>query len=356
MWRIKPQKIIEDGCIKEAIYNVDGRLMLEKCDRITDEIRAILLRDDHNLYVMTKANYHFEDKLPVMEEPPVEEKLITLTEEVKQSAVNAIEFLYSSPDINDGIEKIEDLSNTIVDLIVDNDSVGVSLDTLKCSDEYTFKHSLDVASIAIMIGKMLGLSTKELKELSTAGLLHDLGKIKVPNDILNARRKLTDVEFNMIKTHPVYGYQNIMDVDSIPDTVKVGVLQHHEKWNGNGYPQKLKEKQISLYARIISIADVYDALVTARPYKEALSPSTAIEMMMAMTPDFDIDILRVFLRSIVLYPIGSEIMLSNGQVATVMKNNPQNVLRPEVKTKEGVVYDLFNDLNCLTITVLDKLT
>ena len=356
MWKIDPQEILRQGCIKEAIYDSDGRLLLEESHTITDEIRSILERADRSMYIWRKPKFE-EQETPIVRPkvvPPDQEKLVVLSQEVKKSAMDAIDFLYSTPDIEEGLEKIDDVSNTLVDIISGDENVGISLDELKCSDEYTFKHSLDVAAMSIMIGKMLGLSEAELKDLSTAGLLHDLGKTRIPNEILNAPRKLTDIEFNMMKTHPVYGYQNIMDITSIPDHVKLGVLQHHEKWNGNGYPQKLPGEKICLFARILAVADVYDALVTARPYKPAHSPSHAIEMMMAMTADFDIHILRVFLKSIILYPVGSQVRLSNGEIAYVVKNNKENVLRPEVLTVDGARYDLFNDLNCLTITVMEK--
>ncbi|MCL2717886.1 MAG: HD-GYP domain-containing protein [Lachnospiraceae bacterium] len=356
MWKINPKEILKQGCVKDAIYDSDGRLLLEESHVITDEIRNILERGDRSMYIWRKPKFE-GDETPIVRPKapaPDDEKLVVLTEEVKKSAIDAIDYLYNNHDIEESIEKIDDLSQTLVDIIYGDENVGISLDELKCSDEYTFKHSLDVAAISIMIGKMLGLSEQELKDLSTAGLLHDLGKTRIPSDILNAQRKLTDIEFKMMKTHPVYGYQNIMEIKTIPDHVKLGVLQHHEKWSGNGYPQKLPGDKICLFARILTVADVYDALVTARPYKAAFSPSHAVEMMMAMTADFDIHILRVFLRSIVLYPVGSQVLLSNGEIATVVKNNKENILRPEVVNAEGKKYDLFNDLSCLTITVMEK--
>ncbi|MCL2255153.1 MAG: HD-GYP domain-containing protein [Lachnospiraceae bacterium] len=354
MYKVDPKDILKQGFIKDAIYDSDGRLLLEESHVITDEIRNILKRNERNIYIWKKPELENDPPAPAVfrKIAPDEEKIVVLTEEVKKSALDAIGFLYSHPDISEGIDKVDDLSETLVDIIAGDENVGISLDELKCSDEYTFKHSLDVAAMSIMIGKMLKLSAPQLRELSLAGLLHDLGKTRIPLEILNAPRKLTDIEFKMMKTHPVYSYQNIMDIKSIPDRVKLGVLQHHEKWNGGGYPQQLEGEKISLYARILTVADVYDALVTARPYKEAHSPSHAIEMMMAMSQDFDIHILRVFLRSIVLYPVGSLVKLSNGEVAYVVKNNKENVLRPELVTPDGKRYDLFNDLNCLTITVL----
>ena len=362
MWRINPQEVLNQGCVTQSIYDSDGRLLLDISATITPEIRSVLERSDRDLFVWRRPHSDEDDLLDEYDvpieapkiPPPEEEKIVVLAEEVKKSAIDAIDFLYSNHDIEEGVDKVEDLSHTLVDIIAADDNVGISLDEIKCSDEYTFKHSLDVAAISIMIGKMLGLPAAQLKELSTAGLLHDLGKTRIPTEVLNAPRKLTDIEFSMMKTHPVYGYQNIMDVDSIHDRIKVAVLQHHEKWNGYGYPQKLAGDKISLYARILTIADVYDALVTERPYKKAHSPSIAIEMMMAMSGDFDIHILRVFLRSIILYPVGSKVLLSNGEIAFVMKNNKENVLRPEVRTADGKTYDLFNDLSCLTITVIDK--
>ena len=132
----------------------------------------------------------------------------------------------------------------------------------------------------------------------------------------------------------------------------MGVLQHHEKLNGKGYPLGVPEEKIYEYAKIISTADIYDALVTERPYKKAFSPRAAVEMIMAMTDELDINVMRSFLDSIILYPVGSTVQLSNGENAKVIENNPKYVLRPKVfGLKTGKVYDLGNDLKCANIII-----
>lgn len=132
----------------------------------------------------------------------------------------------------------------------------------------------------------------------------------------------------------------------------MGVLQHHEKINGMGYPQGVTAEKINIYAKILAVADVYDALVTERPYKKAFSQSDAIEIIMSMTDELDIHVMRSFLESVILYPVGSTVRLSNGERARVVENDPSCILRPKVVgLKTGRVYDLAGDIRCASIII-----
>jgi HD-GYP domain-containing protein (c-di-GMP phosphodiesterase class II) len=132
-----------------------------------------------------------------------------------------------------------------------------------------------------------------------------------------------------------------------------GVLQHHEKLNGKGYPVGVTGEKIHKYAKIIAVADVFDALVTERPYKSAFPKNTAIEMLMAMTEELDMEALKSFLASILLYPVDSLVQLSNGELAKVIENSPENCMRPKVVgLKTGKIYDLSSDINCASVMVM----
>lgn len=132
----------------------------------------------------------------------------------------------------------------------------------------------------------------------------------------------------------------------------MGVLQHHEKLNGRGYPMGVSAEKISPYAKILSIADIYDALVTERPYKKGFSQQDAIEMIMAMTDELDITFMRNFLGIVILYPVNSVVTLSNGEKAKVLKNNPQYPLRPKViGLHTGKIYDLSEDIKCASLII-----
>lgn len=192
-----------------------------------------------------------------------------------------------------------------------------------------------------------------MHEIGIAGLLHDMGKSKIPNEILNKPARLTDEEFQLMKQHALFGYQILKEKNDFNDRIMLGVLQHHEKLNGKGYPMGVGADKIHLYARIISVADIYDALVTERPYKKGFSQRDAIEMIMAMTEELDIEVMKSFLGSIILYPVDSIVTLSNGEKAKVVSNDPNYVLRPTVVgISSGKVYNLSGDINCASILIM----
>mgnify|MGYP002627345594 FL=1 len=224
---------------------------------------------------------------------------------------------------------------------------------LKVSDEYTFKHSVDVATMSMIIAKKYGLTKEQVKEIGVAGLLHDVGKSKIPNEILNKPGRLNDREFQLMKQHSLYGY-NILNEkeEGFSKSIMAGVLQHHEKINGKGYPMGVGMDQIHLYARLIACADIFDALVTTRPYKEAFPKREAVEMIMSMTGELDIKAIEAFLGSVILYPVDSVVSLSDGRDAKVVSNDPKYPLRPRVVVIEtGEVLDLANDLSCANIII-----
>lgn len=184
--------------------------------------------------------------------------------------------------------------------------------------------------------------------------LHDIGKTRIPVSIINKPDKLSRFEQEVMKRHPLHSYNILYNNSSYNNAICTATLQHHEKMDGSGYPSGLKGKEIFSYARIISIADIYDALVTDRSYKKAFPPGMAVEMMMAMGNELDIPSFRAFLRSVILYPVSSIVALSNGEIATVVENIPSVPLRPTVVSlSTGKVYNLSEDRNCIGIVILN---
>ncbi len=232
-----------------------------------------------------------------------------------------IKYLYqdvNSPDFTDATKTV---TNDLMRAIDDNDAVAVDISALKVSDEYTFKHSVDVATMSMIVAKRYGFDEKQVYEIGISGLLHDIGKSKIPDEVLNKAGKLTDEEFAVMKKHSVFGYHILTDKDDLSGDIRLGVLQHHEKLNGKGYPLGIEMPRISPFARIISVVDIYDALVTERPYKKAFSPRDAVEMIMSMTSELDVDVMRCFMESVILYPVGTDVELSNGENARVVENS-----------------------------------
>ncbi len=278
---------------------------------------------------------------------------VKLTESVKKRVEQGIQFVFNNTESEGFIEATNKITEDLMKAITENDAIAVDIDMLKVSDEYTFKHSVDVATIAMIIAKKYGMNEKQVYEIGISGLLHDVGKSKIPTEVLNKPGRLTDDEFEIMRKHTLFGYNLIKEKKELSDNVKLGVLQHHEKMNGKGYPLGVAADKISSYARILAVADVYDALVTERPYKSAFTKRDAVEMLMAMTAELDIDVMKSFLESVILYPVGSNVTLSNGEVAKVVENDPMCILRPKVVAlSSGKVYDLANDLSCANIIIL----
>ena len=277
---------------------------------------------------------------------------VTLTESVKKRVQEGISYLYSNTDANDFADASKNIATELLKAIDANDALAVDIGMLKVSDEYTFKHSVDVATMAMVVAKKMGFSEEEVYDIGVAGLLHDLGKAKVPPEILNKPGKLTEEEFEVMKKHSLYSYNILKDNKGIKDNVKLAVLQHHEKINGQGYPMGLTSPQICKFAKILTVVDIYDALVTERPYKAAFTQRDAVEMLMAMTYELDMDALKGFLGSVILYPVNCIVQLSNGESARVVENYTEYILRPKVVgLQSGRVYDLAYDLNCANIII-----
>lgn len=277
---------------------------------------------------------------------------VELSDSVKTRVAEGIQFIYSNTESKELADATNNIASNLMNAINSTDAIAVDISALKTSDEYTFKHSVDVATMSMILAKQQGLSQKQIYEIGIAGLLHDIGKTKISLDILNKPARLTDEEFAVMKQHPVFGYRMIKDRDEFSNEICMAVLQHHEKMNSKGYPVGFPSDKITQYARILTIADIYDALVTARPYKSAFSQREAVEMIMSMTGELDLTAMKSFLESMILYPVDSIVELSNGEKAKVVKNNPHYILRPTVVgIKSGRVYDLSMDIKCANIII-----
>ena len=182
--------------------------------------------------------------------------------------------------------------------IVNEPFINNYLTDLYERDSYTYIHSLNVGYYCMVLGKYLKFSHYNMGEIIKAGVLHDIGKIKIPLKLLNKKEKLSKEEFEIIKLHPLLGYDIVKNADSISEDVKLAVLMHHEKENGSGYPNGLKGQDIPLYAKICAIADIYDALTTNRAYKKKITPTHAFKILRSMAGDhLNVELLLIFLEN-----------------------------------------------------------
>ena len=211
---------------------------------------------------------------------------------------------------------------------------------IKESDEHTYHHCINVSLLCNLYARWIALSETDLLELTAAGLLHDIGKTKIPDAILNKKGKLTDAEFAVIKKHPVLGYRILQNQD-IPDSIKNGVLMHHEKLDGSGYPLGVKDAQIGRVAKILSICDIYDAMTANRVYRGKICPFEVIRMFETKVyGELDTQCLLVFLNNIAYTYIGSWVKLTNGVEAEVVFINGAQLSRPIVRALDGAFIDL----------------
>jgi putative nucleotidyltransferase with HDIG domain len=229
-------------------------------------------------------------------------------------------------------ETVGDLVEEISSSVLRNPGALVSLARLKTADDYTYMHSVAVCALMVSLGRQLGLDDKTLREVGMAGLLHDLGKAVMPMDVLNKPGKLTDDEFRVIKSHPVEGHRLLVEGKTASDIVLDVCQHHHEKIDGSGYPDRLKDDEISLYAKMGAVCDVYDAITSNRPYKAGWDPAESIHKMTEWSKGhFDEKVFQAFIKSIGIYPVGSLVMLSSGRLAVVLEQSDKSLLTPRVK-------------------------
>ena len=237
-------------------------------------------------------------------------------------------------------QEIEETLEPLYDAILNDQSFTSKMWQIHTYDDYTFDHSVRVSMIAGLLAKWCGYSPRVIKDASTAGLLHDIGKCNIPDEILNKPGPLTPEEYKVIKTHATLGYILIKEIPNINENVMLGVLQHHERMDGTGYPNGIKGTDTSEVAKIVAIADVYCAMTADRVYKPAFHPfEVASYILEKCYHTLDFSMSKAFLSNMAPFYIGHRVKLSNNQFGEIVMTYKDDPARPLVRVDE-TYYDL----------------
>jgi putative nucleotidyltransferase with HDIG domain len=241
------------------------------------------------------------------------------------------------------LERIKhNVEEALPDMIRNND-VLMRLNQLKESDDYTFQHSLRVSILATMVGKWLGYSQEELIELGEAGLLYDIGKMNIPDFIVKKEENVNAEEFELIKKHAQFGYSILLKTKGVSSNIKYAALHHHERMDGSGYPLRLRENQIHDFAKIIMVCDVFDAMITDRPYRKGISPLLAADYLSWSSGKlFDAEVCYIFIKKLSEYYVGKQVKLSTGEMGKIIFIDHNYPTRPLIQVGERFV-DLAKD-------------
>ena len=251
------------------------------------------------------------------------------------------------------VTEISDVVDDMIGEIVRVNNILSRIRQLKENNDYTFRHSLNVSMLATMVGKWLGYNNIELKQISLAGLFHDIGKMKISDDIINKPDKLNPKEFELVKKHTIYGYNILKETIGISKNISLAALQHHEREDGSGYPLGVKSDKIHEYAKIIAVCDVFDAMTSNRVYKEKDCPFLVAEHIANNSFGIlDARVSTVFLNNISKFYVGNIVKLSTGEIGEIIYVHNQMPTRPVIKVDDKYI-DLLTEKGINIIDIVN---
>ena len=321
-------RLIVDSGIKEVWIDVEKGIDAPAAAESSQEVAAGVAAASANEAAAAT---------PHQAPPP---KRVAMAEEVQRaarictSAKTAIVSMFSEVRMGKAIsgQAAGELVDEISSSVMRNPGALISLARLKTADDYTYMHSVAVCALMVALAGRLGCDETQTREAGMSGLLHDLGKAMMPMDVLNKPGKLTDEEFRIIKGHPEEGHRLLVEGGTARPVPLDVCLHHHEKTDGSGYPHHLKDEQISVFAKMGAVCDVYDAITSNRPYKAGWDPAESIKRMTEWcNGHFDARIFQAFVKSIGIYPVGSLVRMSSGRLGVVTEQSERSLLTPRIK-------------------------
>lgn len=344
IFSLRPGVILANDVLSE-----DGKVLLSQGQLLTAEHIAYL----------KGWNIHFVDIVSGIDRASGDHTILQgekefnkFYQETLQTIKKAFKTICLSPNIS--LKVIKELADLRIMPLIDVRGAIEYLYRIQEYCNYTYRHSINVAIVSGIIGKSIGMNDDKLKNVVLAGLLHDVGKLLITKDILDKPGKLTDPEMTVIKKHPLLGYELLRQENLLCEDVKVAVLQHHERNDGSGYPQGLEQNKIHCYAKVIAIADIYDAMTSKRVYRRKLTPFRSAETIaQQMYRQLDLEMGLAFLNFVKNSLINSVVQLSNGKKGKVVYFGDISFERPTVRLLDGTFLDLNENKKIEIVDVVD---
>lgn len=272
-------------------------------------------------------------------------------------ALNEFKKIYMSSRIGTSIDSVDYkgiINGLFTQYIESNDVLG-KIRALNIEDLYIYRHAVNVSIVSMCIGKWLRFSKSEIIDLGIAGYLHDIGKCNIPGNILNKPERLTDQEFEKMKEHSGFSHDLIQSIPQVNEKIMEGILFHHERLDGSGYPNKARGSEIPIYGRIVAVADVFDAILSDRIYSSKSTPYKAVEIIKDESyGKLDPKIVNLLVKNVADFYVGNIVKLSNGEIGEVILLNKSNIARPLVRINDENFVDLSVNYQIEIIEVLKK--
>lgn len=322
MRRINVKNLKSGMVVARAIFSSDGRILLHSGIILSDSyIKRLEELGIDSIYVKDKifGDLEYRD---------------VVADETRINAIRTVRENFNQLEKNHSLNTraVKGIVSNIVDELLANRDILLSLSDIRAFDDYTYAHSVNVCILAIMTGITMGYDNTQMNELGIGALLHDIGKIRINLRVLNKPGDLTREEFKEIKRHPEFGFKILRDYQDLSLLSTHVAYQHHERWDGQGYPRNLIGEDILEYARIVAVADVYDALLANRPYRAAYSINQSLNILKRMSGIYlDPACVTALIANIAVYPIGTVVELNTGDTGIVVDTNREHPTRPIIK-------------------------
>ncbi len=321
-----------------AILTESGKVALGEGTLLTQQmIERLIDWGFASLIIRERVNEVSEDALPILDVH--QQKFYAEydnTISVVRKAFDCMRYFQEVP-----INEMRELADKSIESLVESVGVINHLHMVQRQDDYTFHHSVNVAVICGVLGRWLGYAGTDLMDLILTGLMHDIGKTQIPLEILNKPERLLPDEMEVMKQHTTYGYSMVKETKDVPSCVACGILQHHERMDGTGYPLKVKSGKIHPYAKIVAVADIYDAMTSDRVYHSKVTPFAVVETLVEeMFNKLDPGICTVFLNNVRDFLVGSIVQLNDGREAEVLHLGQFAGARPIIRTANEEFIDL----------------